>query len=329
MDTCPWERWLPPYGGETSSRCSGNSGRASPPPPRRPRPASRFSHEVSLLGRRRALGIVRLVVFIVSRTWPGCARRWGGGGSRAPGPAAGRPRRVGGGGSSGSSPPFSAAHRRRAPERGPASPPKAQRRTRRPASPRARLRAQRRRRVRRKSRVKNPYENPTVWSRRPSGTRVRRSSPRSLVGGSGAATTRRFRGSRSGPRPGQLAVPGPAGRRFFVCNSLSKHLTWKLRNRDEVAVAHADLGTDAATPGRQSCGRRKGLGGVHPADGGGSGPAPTARPRGPAARPALSALPIPRRSGPPRPLPGCTASAGGAAAPGPQHPARWGGRRPE
>lgn len=68
------------------------------PPPRRPRPASRFSHEVSLRGRRRALGIVRLVVFIVSRTWPGCARRWGGGGSRAPGPAAGRPRRVGGGG---------------------------------------------------------------------------------------------------------------------------------------------------------------------------------------------------------------------------------------
>lgn len=68
------------------------------PPPVALGPLPRFSHEVSLRGRRRALGIVRLVVFIVSRTWPGCARRWGGGGSRAPGPAAGRPRRVGGGG---------------------------------------------------------------------------------------------------------------------------------------------------------------------------------------------------------------------------------------
>lgn len=210
MDTCPWERWLPPYGGETSSRRSGNSGRAPPPPPVALGPLPRFSHEVSLRGRRRALGIVRLVVFIVSRTWPGCARRWGGGGSRAPGPAAGRPRRVGGGGQQRVVAPFLCRAPQRAPERGPASPPKAQRRTRRPASPRARLRAQRRRRVRRESRVKNPYENPTVWSRRPSGTRVRRSSPRSLVGGSGAAR----------PPPGAARGAGPR-RTALLCLQLA------------------------------------------------------------------------------------------------------------
>lgn len=198
----------------------------SPPTARRPRPASPLlprgfaAWPASGSRDREARRVYREQN--VARLRPPLGRR------REPGPGA-RGREAPSGRGRGQQrvvAPFLCRAPQRAPERGPASPPKAQRRTRRPASPRARLRAQRRRRVHRKSRVKNPYENPTVWSRRPSGTHVRRSSPRSLVGGSGAATTRRFRGSRSGrlgaarPPPGATRGPGPR-RTALLCRQLA------------------------------------------------------------------------------------------------------------
>lgn len=184
--------------------------RVPPPPARRPRPASPllprgFAAWPASGSRDRE---ARRVYREQNVAWlrPPLGRR------REPGPGA-RGREAPSGRGRGQQrvvAPFLCHAPQRAPERGPASPPKAQRRTRRPASPRARLRAQQRRRVRRKSRVKNPYENPTVWSRRPSGTRVRRSSPRSLVGGSGAAR----------PPPGAARGPGP-GRTALLCLQLA------------------------------------------------------------------------------------------------------------